>query len=60
MNTEKLLTYADLCPMLNRSYKSIWRWVQNGTFPQPVKHLGRTIGWKQLDVENWIKESSES
>ncbi|WP_241813147.1 helix-turn-helix transcriptional regulator [Vibrio splendidus] len=46
--------------MLNRNYKSIWRWVQNGTFPQPVKHLGRTIGWRRLDVENWIKESSES
>ncbi|CAH8208219.1 hypothetical protein VAE308_940001 [Vibrio aestuarianus] len=58
MNTEKLLTYRDLCTMFDRNYKTIWAWTKKGIFPAPVKLMGRTVGWKRADVEKWIEENS--
>lgn len=31
---------------------SIWRWVQAGKFPNPIKVVGSTR-WKLADVEQW-------
>ncbi len=58
MNSEKLVTYQELCSMLNRNYRTIWAWCKKGVFPQPVKVLGRTIGWKRQDVEKWLADNS--
>ncbi|MFA0349672.1 helix-turn-helix transcriptional regulator [Vibrio sp. 10N.222.55.C6] len=56
--TTKLITYAQLCEQLNRNYKTIHGWVRAGKFPQPVRLNGRTVGWKQDDVEQWIEENA--
>ncbi len=54
MNTTKLLTYADLETRYNRNYKTIWTWVKQGKFPQPVRMPnGRTLGWKPELVEQF-------
>ncbi|CAH8182558.1 helix-turn-helix transcriptional regulator [Vibrio aestuarianus] len=58
MNTERLLTYKDIGTMLNRNYKTIWKWVKIGIFPEPVRFQGRTIGWKRADIEKWLSENS--
>lgn len=52
MNT-KLLTYSDLESRYNRNYKTIWTWVKQGKFPKPIKLNGRTLGWKQEEVEQF-------
>ncbi|MDE1215686.1 helix-turn-helix transcriptional regulator [Vibrio aestuarianus] len=44
--------------MLNRNYKTIWKWVKIGIFPEPVRFQGRTIGWKRADIEKWLSENS--
>ena len=59
MNNEKLVTYSELCILLNRNYKTIWAWCKKGEFPQPVKVLGRTIGWKKTDVDLWLSNHSQ-
>lgn len=53
MNTTKLLTYSDLESRYNRNYKTIWTWVKQGKFPQPVKLNGRTLGWKPELIEQF-------
>ncbi|MEZ9589898.1 helix-turn-helix transcriptional regulator [Vibrio breoganii] len=51
MTSSKLLTYSDLEQRYNRNYRTIWTWVKEGKFPQPVKLNGRTLGWKPELVE---------
>lgn len=53
---ERLLGYKELCPMLGRSYKSIWRWQKEGKFPQPVKLGNRTLGWKESVINQWLDQ----
>ena len=35
--------------------QTIWRWVQEGKFPKPVKVNGSTR-WKLSDIESWEAE----
>lgn len=59
MNNQRLLTYTDLCTVLNRSRVTIWGWVKKGTFPEPVRVNGKAIGWKQEDFDNWLSKNCD-
>lgn len=37
------------------SRATIWRWVQNGNFPKPVKLSPGCSRWKIEDVEKWAE-----
>ncbi|MBY7995806.1 helix-turn-helix domain-containing protein [Vibrio fluvialis] len=54
-STTRLLTYKDLCEMLNRDRRTIWAWTRKGAFPSPIKTpAGVCIGWRPADVQSWI------
>ncbi|MBY7858686.1 helix-turn-helix domain-containing protein [Vibrio fluvialis] len=56
--TTRLLTYSDLCAMLNRDRRTIWSWCKKGVFPSPIKSpAGICIGWRPDDVQSWIDGS---
>lgn len=57
MTNQRLLTYQDLCDMLNRKRNTIWSWVKSGKFPEPVRVHGRAVGWKQEDIAQWLAEN---
>jgi prophage regulatory protein len=33
---------------------TLWRWVNAGTFPKPVKLSERVTAWRVADVQAWI------
>ena len=39
---------------------TLWRWVNAGTFPKPVKLSERVTAWKTADVQAWIDQQSAS
>ncbi|MEB5708460.1 AlpA family phage regulatory protein [Pantoea anthophila] len=43
--------------LLDCSRTTLYRWVKQGVFPQPIMREGRTIGWKLADYEAWQKSS---
>ncbi|ENY7399346.1 helix-turn-helix transcriptional regulator [Vibrio cidicii] len=57
-NATRLLTYADLCELLNRDRRTIWSWCKKGIFPSPIKSpAGVCIGWRPDDVQSWMDGS---
>jgi predicted DNA-binding transcriptional regulator AlpA len=40
------------------SKATLWRRVQAGTFPAPVKLSSRVTAWRAEDVRRWIAEQS--
>ncbi|RTR38625.1 AlpA family phage regulatory protein [Shewanella canadensis] len=38
------------------SKSTIYRWVKDGLFPEPIRENGRTIGWRAMDVFNWLHQ----
>jgi prophage regulatory protein len=45
------------CTGLSRS--TIYLRVSQGTFPQPVGLGGRSVGWLQHEVEEWVRRRIE-
>ena len=41
------------------SRATIWRWVQNGAFPKPVKLSPGCSRWKNEDVQKWAESRGE-
>ncbi len=41
------------------SRATIWRWVQNGAFPKPVKLSPGCSRWKIEDVQKWAESRGE-
>ena len=60
MYNDKLLTIKDLCGMFNRQRSSIWVWVDKGMLPQPIKLNGRTLGWKNEVIQDWLKQQEDA
>ncbi|OLQ77608.1 transcriptional regulator [Photobacterium proteolyticum] len=56
MNDFKLLSITDVCKLINKDRRTLWVWVREGKFPQPLKMNGRTIGWKTETYTQWLSE----
>jgi len=41
--------------MVGMSAPTLWRRVKDKSFPQPISLGGRSIGWLQSEVNEWIK-----
>lgn len=56
MTKDPLVTQIALSRKLNRSRVTIWRWIQNGTLPAPIKKLdGEVLGWEAEVIDDWLK-----
>ena len=50
-----MLTVHDVARMLNCSVRTVYRLVDTGRMPRPVK-LGGMVRWPRGAVESWINE----
>ena len=56
----KLLRIREVSEWINVSHSSIYKWVEQGRFPPPIK-LGddetkrQSARWVEEDIEQWIK-----
>ena len=58
----RLLTQWEVCEFLRISYSTLCRWLNAGTFPQPVNGRGRgkKLLWTQDAITQWMNRNSES
>lgn len=48
-----LMSMADLAAMLACSSRHVYRLVERGRMPAPIR-LGRSVRWKRSEIEAWI------
>lgn len=51
----KILRKREVVAKTRRSYPSIYRDMQAGTFPQQVQLGPNSVGWIEEEVDAWIK-----
>lgn len=54
MNTT-LIDMKFICEHLGMTDKWIYKLIQNGRFPKPIK-LGRSSKWKLSEVDQWLQD----
>lgn len=53
-DNESLLPIQHIRMLLQVSDPTVWRWVRDGKFPQPVKRINRIRYWRAGDVKRWL------
>lgn len=59
MATQKLISIKQMTDFLNRDRRTLWAWVRDGKFPEPIKMNGRTVGWPESVYQQWLSEQME-
>lgn len=49
-----LLTLPQLCEMLNVNRSTIFRWRQQGRFPEPLQLATQSPRWRRADIDAWL------
>lgn len=57
-NQSAYVNVKDASKRYDVSVPTIWRWVQEGKFPSPVKLASRTTRWRMSDLEAWEQQCS--
>ena len=57
---EKLISIKEMCLLLHKDRRTIWGWVRDRKFPQPLKIGNRTMGWRQAQYEEWLEKNTPS
>ena len=39
---------------------TLWRWIEQGKFPKPVRLGDNTVAWRSRDIASWIESRQPS
>lgn len=53
MRPGMLIRLTELIELLGVSRSTIYKWVNEGTFPSPVRISERAVRWRTEDIEAW-------
>jgi prophage regulatory protein len=53
MEPLKIYRKKELCNLLGVSISTLYRWMNAGSFPTPVRVSQNIVGWLSEDIEAW-------
>ena len=51
---KRIYRRSTLEEMLGMSRSTIYRLMEDGDFPRPIKLGRRAVGWKSEDIDDWL------
>lgn len=52
---EKILRIEEVTKMVGLSRTTLWRMERKGEFPDRILLSSRSVGWRSIDIDNWMK-----
>jgi prophage regulatory protein len=56
----RILRLKDVIEKTGIARSTIYKYVDAGTFPEPIPLGGRSVGWVDSEIHNWIAEKIEN
>lgn len=56
----RILRLKDVIEKTGLARSTIYKYVDAGTFPEPIPLGGRSVGWVDSEVHQWIAEKVEN
>ncbi|PAU77056.1 AlpA family transcriptional regulator [Halovibrio salipaludis] len=50
----RIIRLREVMEFTGLARSTIYKYVEAGTFPQPVPLGGRSVGWVEQEVEEWV------
>lgn len=57
--TDRFLSAAHVVDLTSLSRPTIYRRMDAGDFPKPVRLSPRRVGWKEAEVRAWMAQAAE-
>lgn len=54
-----ILRRPDVEAVTGLSRSTIYKWMDEGSFPKPVKLGPRAVGWREADINDWLNKLSK-
>lgn len=54
-NTNQIINISSMCELIGKQRTTLYIWVRDGYFPQPLRINGRTIGWHPQQYQQWLE-----
>lgn len=54
-----ILRRPDVEAVTGLSRSTIYKWMNEGSFPKPVKLGPRAVGWREADINDWLNKLSK-
>ena len=54
-----ILRRPDVEAVTGLSRSTIYKWMDEGSFPKPVKLGPRAVGWREVDINDWLNKLSK-
>jgi prophage regulatory protein len=54
-DTVRLLRVRQVCDRTGLSRSTVYELVAKGVFPRPVRISARTVGWLEVEIEDFIR-----
>lgn len=58
--TDVMLTRKDIEKLYKITKSTLYRWIENGGFPKPVRYNSAVVRWKQSDVTAWEEKNQST
>ncbi|WP_166257679.1 helix-turn-helix transcriptional regulator [Marinobacter salicampi] len=55
--TKRILRLPSVKSLTGLSRSTIYLRISQGKFPQPIALGGRTVGWIEEEIDNWLDEA---
>ena len=52
----RMLRYPQVRERVALSRSTIWRLIQRGDFPKPIRLAGNAVGWREDLVDRWLRQ----
>ncbi len=54
-NQERILRLDEVTQLVGVSRTTLWRMERKGDFPARIPLSSRSVGWRSIDIDNWMK-----
>ena len=53
---DRLLKRKEVETLTGLSRSSLYRWIERGQFPKPLRLSARTVRWEASTIDDWVKQ----
>ena len=55
MNQDRLIRLPEVIQLIGIGKSTVWLWVSQKRFPEPIRLSSRTTVWKLSEINHWIE-----
>jgi len=57
--SDRIIPKPELFSKVGMSDTQVWRWEKRGKFPKRINLGGKSVGWFESEIDEWLEKKSK-